>query len=56
MVEGPGCKLKGLKIKAKIKGQKVIAVDGNAVVRVSFHRLCFLVHIINRSYIKTSEF
>ncbi|XP_052797137.1 endonuclease 8-like 3 isoform X1 [Mya arenaria] len=31
MVEGPGCKLKGIKIKDKIKGQCVKRVGGNAV-------------------------
>lgn len=31
MVEGPGCKLKGIKIKAKLKGQTVKDVKGNAV-------------------------
>ena len=34
MVEGPGCKLKGIKIKAKLKGQSVHAVKGNAVDKV----------------------
>ncbi|XP_060596458.1 endonuclease 8-like 3 [Ruditapes philippinarum] len=30
MVEGPGCKLKGLKIKGRLKGQTVVNVKGNA--------------------------
>ena len=34
MVEGPGCKIKGEKIRAKLKGQRVKAVCGNAVKRV----------------------
>ena len=34
MVEGPGCKLKGIKIKAKLKGQSVHSVRGNAVDKV----------------------
>jgi len=35
MVEGPGCKLKGIKIKAKLKNQRVKGVKGNAVDKVS---------------------
>nr|ALS04206.1 endonuclease 8-like 3 [Acartia pacifica] len=31
MVEGPGCKLKGEKMKAKIVGQRVQSISGNAV-------------------------
>ena len=31
MVEGPGCKLKGEKMRAKVLGQKVVQVAGNAV-------------------------
>ncbi|KAK3100377.1 hypothetical protein FSP39_019030 [Pinctada imbricata] len=31
MVEGPGCKIKGEKIRAKLKGQAVKKVSGNAV-------------------------
>jgi len=34
MVEGPGCKLKGEKIKGKLIGQNVKQVSGNAVNRV----------------------
>jgi formamidopyrimidine-DNA glycosylase len=31
MVEGPGCKLKGEKMRGKVLGQKVVHVSGNAV-------------------------
>jgi len=31
MVEGPGCKLKGEKMKATVKGQKVVCVGGNVI-------------------------
>jgi hypothetical protein len=31
MVEGPGCKLKGEKMRGKLVGQKVVSVSGNAV-------------------------
>jgi len=31
MVEGPGCKLKGEKMKGKVVGQKVVHVAGNAI-------------------------
>ncbi len=31
MVEGPGCKLKGEKMRGKVLGQKVVHVAGNAV-------------------------
>jgi len=31
MVEGPGCKLKGEKMRGKVVGQKVVQVSGNAV-------------------------
>ena len=34
MVEGPGCKVKGEKIKGKLKGQIVKGVSGNAVDKV----------------------
>lgn len=34
MVEGPGCKIKGEKIKSKLMKQAVKAVSGNAVDRV----------------------
>ena len=34
MVEGPGCKVKGEKIKGKLKGQIVKGVSGNAVNKV----------------------
>ena len=31
MVEGPGCKLKGEKMRGKVVGQKVVRVAGNAI-------------------------
>ena len=31
MVEGPGCKLKGEKLKTAVVGQKVVAVRGNVI-------------------------
>ena len=34
MVEGPGCKVKGEKLKPRIKGQTVEAVAGDAVDKV----------------------
>ena len=34
MVEGPGCKIKGEKIKSKLINQTVKTVSGNAVDRV----------------------
>ena len=34
MVEGPGCMLKGQKMKGRMKGKTVRAVAGNAVDRV----------------------
>jgi hypothetical protein len=34
MVEGPGCKVKGEKIKGKLKGKIVKGVSGNAVDKV----------------------
>ena len=34
MVEGPGCKIKGEKIKSKLINQIVKTVSGNAVDRV----------------------
>ncbi|XP_066980290.1 endonuclease 8-like 3 isoform X2 [Macrobrachium rosenbergii] len=35
MVEGPGCKLNGLKLKKRAKGQRVNAVSGNVIVKRS---------------------
>ena len=32
MVEGPGCKLKGEKMKAKVVGQKVVGVSGRKFI------------------------
>lgn len=40
MVEGPGCKIKGEKIRGKLLKQKAITVAGNAVDRVSIVLLC----------------
>ena len=34
MVEGPGCKVKGEKLKPRIRGQTVKGVAGNAVEKV----------------------
>ena len=34
MVEGPGCKVKGEKLKPRIQGKRVLSVAGNAVERV----------------------
>ena len=34
MVEGPGCRLKGEKLKGRVKGQQVNAVSGTAVEKV----------------------
>lgn len=40
MVEGPGCKIKGEKIRGKLLKQKAITVAGNAVDRVSIVLFC----------------
>ena len=44
MVEGPGCKLKGIKIKAKLRGQTVHAVEGNAVQKVYLKSDTYCLH------------
>ena len=40
MVEGPGCKVKGQKLRARIRGQTLKKVGGKVVekVRNGFHR------------------
>ena len=40
MVEGPGCMLKGQKMKGRMKGKTVRAVAGNAVDRVCVYCVC----------------
>ena len=49
MVEGPGCKLKGLKIKGRIKGQAVKSVKGNATDKV-FCKQLFTLLDISKTY------
>ena len=42
MVEGPGCKVKGEKLKPRIKGQVVEAITGDVVDKVELDLECCL--------------
>ena len=51
MVEGPGCKLKGIKIKAKLLKQTVKDVSGNSVEKVQDLTLVAIINMIQLSAI-----